>query len=66
MMLRSKNVIILPLAALLALSSVANAAYLTTAAGQITSVSADSEWGFLPAIGAADESGIIGDLHSHH
>ena len=66
MMLSRKNLMISSLAGLLALSSVANAAYLTTAAGQITSVSADSAWGFLPAIGAADESGIIGDLHSQH
>ena len=57
---------LLALVALLALSSVANAAYLTTAAGQITGASADSAWGFLPAIGAADESGMVGDLHEIH
>jgi len=62
-----KSKVIIGIAVLTAaLAGTANAAYLTTAAGEITNVFANSAWSFLPAIGAADESGIIGDLHSQH
>ena len=60
-----KSKVIIGIAVLTAaLVGTANAAYLTTAAGQITGASANSAWGFLPAIAAADESGMTGDLHA--
>ncbi len=59
-----KSTVIIGIAVLtVVIAGTANAAYLTTTAGEITGAAADSEWGHLPAIAAADESGLTGDLH---
>ena len=61
-MLGRKIAVMLSLAAVLALCSAANAAYLKWGV-EITGASADAQWGFLPASAATDESGLVGDLH---
>ena len=57
-----RTVMMLSLAAVLVLGSVANAAYLQWGA-EVTGVSADSEWGHTPSVATIDESGLTGDLH---
>ena len=52
----------LSLAAVLVLTTAANAEYLHWGV-EIVGVAADSSWGFLPAVAAIDESGLVGDLH---
>ena len=52
----------LSLAAVLALPAAANAEYLRWGV-EVTGVSADEEWGHMPAVASIDESGLSGDLH---
>ena len=65
-MLLSRISMLVALAAVLVMSTAANAAYLTMASGQITGISADSQWGHVPAVAAGNEAGIVGDLEKFH
>ena len=62
-MLERKIAMMLSLAAVLVLTSSANAEYLHWGV-EVIGVAADSEWPHTPAVSTIDESGLAGDLHA--